>query len=70
MSAATIYAGAPPGQNEERPTGQGQAFLDRMGLGTRSKDSTTVFTRWAAYAFRGRLRWKRACGRLPAEVVS
>jgi len=69
VSAVTIRAGAPPGRNEERPTGQGQAFLECMGLGTRSKDATTVFTRWAAYTARRRLRRKRAGCRWPAEVA-
>lgn len=69
MSAGTIRAGAPPGQKDERPTGHGEAFEKRMGLGTRDDHSTNRI-RWAAYAARRRLRRRRAGCRWPSEVVS
>lgn len=69
MDARCTYAGAPPGQKAERPTGQGGAFEKCMGPETR-RNHTTVFTRRAAYAVRRRLRCKRAGGCWPVEVVS
>lgn len=69
MATVRIRAGAPPGQEAEHPTGQGEAFEKHMGLGAPCND-TTVFTRWAAYAARRRLRRMRAGSRWPSEVVS
>lgn len=69
MATVRIRAGAPPGQEAEHPTGQGEAFEKHMGLGTLCND-TKVFTCWAAYAARRCLRRMRAGSRWPSEVVS
>ena len=71
MATVRIRAGAPPGQEAERPTGQGEAFemLLSLGMGTRNDDNTNL-SRWAAYVARRRLRRKRAGSRWPAEEVS
>lgn len=69
MATVRIRAGALPGQEAERPTGQGEAFEKRTGLKTRS-NHTTVFTRWAVYAAQRCLRRKLAGSPWPAGVIA